>query len=493
MKIIRKQITFKSLLVLFVILFSKLSLYSQSGIAKSRVSITVHVQDSSLVKSPLTLKLFKDYINNNTGSVDYTVLADKNGYYHFLVNDVHEMMNYSLRYDALSFGFLNGYIEPGDNVVLDFRGHKSKRLQITDYVFSGKGSQKYIAKMELIYKIPSVKIRTISANKTGMDLLNQHLANADSNYYFYKSILNKYKPNITNEAYQAMDADIYGRAYSSIFGYLPEFLKSNESVSVRDSIMSFQTKLQDRTFPGNSPRVIQSPEYLTFLLSRARSATFLKYRNTKIQDMYEELILQNNGKVREKILMSYLIGRGGSQKENKMDSIYRDALKYVSQPPYRALLIRLASALKVGSAAYPFRLPDSCGKIVSLKDFKGKVILIDCWFTGCGACADLAKIIDDYILPKYILNKDVVFISVCVDSTPEKWKKSLKAGTYTNSKSINLFTEGLALDHPFIKNYQFYGFPQLLLVDKKGNIFSPSLPRNPKDMIEVIEQARNAK
>ncbi|MBB6240037.1 hypothetical protein HDC90_004699, partial [Pedobacter sp. AK013] len=270
MKIIRKQITFKFLLVLFVIIFSKLSLYSQSGIAKSRVSITVHVKDSLLVKNPLTLKLFKDYINNNTGSIDYTVLADKNGYYHFLINDVHEMMNYSIRYEALSFGFINGYLEPGDNVLLDFKGNKSKRSQITDYVFHGKGSQKYIAKMELIYKIPNIRIRTISSDKTGMELLNQHLANADSNYYFYKRILNKYRPSISSDAYHAMDADIYGRAYSSIFGYLPEFLKSNASLSVRDSIIPFQTELQKRIFSGNSPWVTQSPEYLSFLLAKAR-------------------------------------------------------------------------------------------------------------------------------------------------------------------------------------------------------------------------------
>jgi cytochrome oxidase Cu insertion factor (SCO1/SenC/PrrC family) len=156
------------------------------------------------------------------------------------------------------------------------------------------------------------------------------------------------------------------------------------------------------------------------------------------------------------------------------------------------LLIELSSALKVGSPAYPFTLPDSTGKMVSLKDFTGKLVIVDCWFTGCAACAELAKVIDDQVLPKYIDNKNVVFVSVCVDKTVEKWKTSLKSGEYTNAKSINLFTEGLALNHPFIKNYQFHGFPQLLLIDKKGNIFTPALPREPAEMIEVIEQALKA-
>jgi thiol-disulfide isomerase/thioredoxin len=39
----------------------------------------------------------------------------------------------------------------------------------------------------------------------------------------------------------------------------------------------------------------------------------------------------------------------------------------------------------IGKSAYDFTLPDVNDKMVSMKEFKGKVVLIDVWATWCGA------------------------------------------------------------------------------------------------------------
>lgn len=60
------------------------------------------------------------------------------------------------------------------------------------------------------------------------------------------------------------------------------------------------------------------------------------------------------------------------------------------------------------------------------------------------------------------------------------WEEGLKKGIYSSANDINLSTNGLGYKHPIIEFYHYEGFPQLLLIDKKGNIIS-SNPLRPID------------
>jgi len=44
------------------------------------------------------------------------------------------------------------------------------------------------------------------------------------------------------------------------------------------------------------------------------------------------------------------------------------------------------SGQRVGEAARDFSLPDSSGNLVSLSNYRGKIIFLNFWATWCGAC-----------------------------------------------------------------------------------------------------------
>lgn len=140
--------------------------------------------------------------------------------------------------------------------------------------------------------------------------------------------------------------------------------------------------------------------------------------------------------------------------------------------------------------AYPFELKDTLGRIIKFEDFKGKALVMDFWFTGCKGCIQIAEMLHKSIMPVFEQDTNVVFISVSVDINFLQWKRSLRTGLYTSNKQVNLFTMGMGTTHPLFRHYHFSGCPQMLVVDKAGNVISKTVPPDDKTIIELIKQAK---
>lgn len=126
---------------------------------------------------------------------------------------------------------------------------------------------------------------------------------------------------------------------------------------------------------------------------------------------------------------------------------------------------------KPGGEAANFTYPDANGKMVSLSDFKGKVVLVDVWATWCGPCK--AEIPAIKKLLGEITDSNFVFIGVSVDEDKdmEKWKEMVKE---ENLQGYQLFASGWS---KITKDYKITGIPRFMLFDKKGNIVSTDAPR----------------
>ncbi|CAM4112543.1 Redoxin [Pedobacter westerhofensis] len=472
------------MLTFFLLIFA----FSNSAYAEGDAYLTVHVTNREMAKKPLLLFTVQDHIDFKIGAVEQRASADVNGDFKFHILGISKYR--TLIMEVGEYLFLSNYIEEGDDIHIVFSGDGSSFPKPDEFIFSGQGSGKLIART----KIMAGEVRTyrnISAHRKYDKLILDSLVSAaNTAWQADLELLKPFKKEISALMYQQLQADIYARAAAFSLGYISGQRKQYTTAENLDYLYA---KLDQ-----GKPKILaavqsQSAEYMSYLLFRALEMVALK--NVSKQDrplaICKELILQNKGLVLEKTLMRYLCRYPTVTNSRNPEEVYSLALEYIRSPANRKYLIALSESRKAGAMAYNFSLPDTSGHIFRLSDFKNKVVVIDCWFTGCSSCSGMAKRVEKEVLPSFIHNPDVVFVSVCADKDRSMWLKSVKGGFYTNPGSINLFTEGMGTSHPFLKKYNLQGFPRFILVGRDGRMFASEMPRGMKDMIEMISQALN--
>jgi hypothetical protein len=244
---------------------------------------------------------------------------------------------------------------------------------------------------------------------------------------------------------------------------------------------------------SNRPAVVgECPEYLDYL---SRRSAFRVVHNAGIargksfSSIAKDLISSTTGIIREKALLHFIGVDHRYKFSDDPEWVYSKALELMSSKRRKSVLKSLIDSRRTGAKAFDFSMTDTSGRTVRLHDFKGKVVMIEVWYTGCGGCAGLAEVIKSSVLPHFIHNQEVVFVTVNVSNTKQRWKEGIASGLYTNEKSINLYTNGETINHPFVRYYQFQGFPQLLLIGKDGNLITSGLSRQAEVIKEKIKLA----
>lgn len=107
-----------------------------------------------------------------------------------------------------------------------------------------------------------------------------------------------------------------------------------------------------------------------------------------------------------------------------------------------------------------FKVKDANGKIVNLKDFKGKTVFVNLWATWCGPCRREMPSIES--LSKKLAGKKVEFVMLSLD---EDFTKALN---YSKSSNLTLPMYCPAANLPQLFNVD--GIPATFIFNKKGEL-----------------------
>jgi thiol-disulfide isomerase/thioredoxin len=118
------------------------------------------------------------------------------------------------------------------------------------------------------------------------------------------------------------------------------------------------------------------------------------------------------------------------------------------------------SVFKTGKKFDPFSAYDINGKLVDTKLLKGKVLVLNFWFTTCPPCKQerpyLNQIVDDYRS-----DPDVVFLAVALDK-----KEQLEPYLKEHEFKYTVIPDGRKI----ADSYNIPGYPTQVIVDKEGKI-----------------------
>jgi thiol-disulfide isomerase/thioredoxin len=139
-------------------------------------------------------------------------------------------------------------------------------------------------------------------------------------------------------------------------------------------------------------------------------------------------------------------------------------------------------AITPGKPAPNFNAINRDGKLISLKDFKGKFVYMDVWATWCGPC--IAEIpASKKLHQEFENNNKIEFVNVSIDANPNDWSDFLQKNADWKGEHLIIQEKD---QQNFSSAYKLFGVPNYILLDTVGNIINMKAPR-PSDSVTSIE------
>ena len=413
----------------------------------------------------LTFTYYADWVSEPR---EYTLTLNKDQ--EFLV----EFPLKEIAYCDISFGEHGVHllkIEPGDSIHLMFdQDDFNNTLRV-----EGPGSHKWAYQLMLRQRF--------EVDEDG----DRELSQFNSPRYFeitqkwlslQNQLLDQQTSMVSPEFTALQKADILGKVKLFELGYL-----NNKNSS--DSLL----QLDWNQFPEH----IKAKSIYMGQVADALVDNYLKNKRTSasrtLEYEYLKLLKDRIGTgLTEKVLATKLLqylDTDGMSEEIKL--LGEDFMYFAQNDEYKKVLatqFRRKEALAVGKAAPNFIVQNKKGKLVELKDFKGKNLLLSFYDDECYLCHEDMRAME-FVQGFFRKKKDLLFVFINL-SPRELYLQFIKnpslLGTHLN-----------APDNSFIrKNYNTQLLPNYLIIDKTGKILANAVdePRldDGRSMIQDIEK-----
>jgi len=117
--------------------------------------------------------------------------------------------------------------------------------------------------------------------------------------------------------------------------------------------------------------------------------------------------------------------------------------------------------VKQGDQAAAFSVTASDGKQYSIKDFHGKVLVLNFWAAWCKPCVDEMPSLNRFAAE--MKDKGVTVLGISVDHADAKYKKLVKAANIT-------FLAFLDPKADISSSYGTFKYPETYIIDKSGKV-----------------------
>ncbi|MGN7721220.1 TlpA family protein disulfide reductase [Chitinophaga sp. 22620] len=369
-------------------------------------------------------------------------------------------------------------LEPGDSIRVT--GRKG------NLIFSGKGSAKWDYRQSQIFLHGLYDNMKPSYRAAGDKF--DHDRYIEDGQRLKNALLESFRRRLSREAWIIFDADIRG-SYGFYYLMKAGRVDSRNAPRSQEQKHFYEQYVRDMHIDTSNAALVRWSGYPGFV----RRKLSIDYEYAKLngavaeRNLYEYAANRLHGILQEKVLMLIMEMDIAFSKLSDETLDFMEAR--VKTPVYRKRIGEMKETYATGSEMIDFAFRDKDDKTVRLSDFRGKVVLLDMWFTGCSGCVAVANTLPA-VEEAFRSNDSVVFVSLSIDRHRDLWLQSIdpdkkivagkRAYThYTTPTTVYLYTGGTGSHSPFIRKYvPGSTYPHLLLVGKDGKVFAAD-PPNP--------------
>lgn len=428
-----------------------------------------------------------------------TTTTDGQGNFKFKIetedSPFHVSLYLSSKRDILGHLIGNGdlayyLVSPTDSIHVDFTTPERK--------FTGKGASLFEAQ----YQIEQSDKGQILLKKNEHDYLNtmprKWLEQKDSLLNDQLNSLLSFQSKLTPTEYSIIRADLIGSNRVFVCQLIRYSLPQNQN-NLNLELRGLIAELKNRQpYIQLSNNAALAPKYVFYLYEKLKLEMQADLSIGEVpsdRSYFEKINADFNGNLKDKLLAWWLMDLASM---NALKSEYAElALSVMHNAAFIKLVKNLEETFTQTQKVTGFEFKNTNNQTVRLTDFKGKVIVLDMWFTGCTGCKRVAAGLPN-VEKAFTNNGKVVFISLSIDKDRQRWLNSIdsKHGKYfITSTTQYLYTCGTGEKNDFIKKYVPNGaYPSMMIINGKGELFSttPTHPIDNESQAMLIKEIKSA-